>query len=96
MENKLTMTKVNAAKRVGYLSDGGGLHLQVTANKAGELRKSWIYRFPSPTHLKSREMGLGPLADDFSLADARVERNKWREVVKSGRDPLDERERQRQ
>jgi integrase len=96
VENKLTMTKVNAAKRGGYLADGGGLHLQVTANKAGAVRKSWVYRFLSPTRGKSREMGLGPLAGDFGLAEARAKRNEWREVVKSGLDAIDERERRSQ
>jgi integrase len=92
-ENKLTMKRVLAAKTPGYLSDGGGLHLQVTVNKAGAVNKSWVYRFL--IHGRSREMGLGPLSDTFSLAEARAERNRWRKVKDSGRDPIEERERQK-
>jgi hypothetical protein len=92
-ENKLTMRRVEAARKPGYLSDGGGLHLQVTVNKSGQVNKSWVYRFL--IHGKSREMGLGPLSDTNSLAEARAERNRWREVLKSGRDPIEEKERQR-
>jgi integrase len=93
-ENKLTHTKVKAAKTPGYLGDGGGLHLQVTKNQAGEIRKSWVYRYK--LHGKSREMGLGPLASDLGLSEARAKRNEWREVLKSGKDPIEERERRKQ
>jgi hypothetical protein len=43
-------------KPTGMYLDGAGLYLQVSANK----RRSWIFRFTSPTRDKVRDMGLGP------------------------------------
>jgi integrase len=38
-------------------------------------------------------MGLGPFPE-VSLADGRAERDKWRDVLKTGADPIDDRDRQ--
>lgn len=45
-------------------------------------------------HGRLRHMGLGSIAD-VSLAEARVSAAKWRAVARDGRDPVQERERQR-
>ena len=53
-------------KPTGMYLDGAGLYLQVSVNK----RRSWIFRFTSPTRDKVRDMGLGP-THTISLAQAR-------------------------
>ncbi|MGX9855759.1 tyrosine-type recombinase/integrase [Limimaricola variabilis] len=86
MKNKLTATGI---KRVapGKLHDGGGLML----NKTGDTGK-WVYRY---SHLKRRrEMGLGSWPT-VSLADARAERDRWAQVLASGKDPIEVRNAQR-
>jgi integrase len=89
---RLSALTVERAKAAGYLHDGGGLYLQVTA--AG--RKSWIFRYARAG--RRPEMGLGPYPD-VSLAAARKAASEARSLVKAGRDPItdrdDERARQR-
>jgi integrase len=94
-ESKLTAKKVAATKKPGRLSDGGGLYLQTTIGKDGKtIHQSWVYRFQIGG--REREMGLGALAADNWLAEARTARNKWRAFVKQGRDPIIVREQERQ
>lgn len=76
----------NAA--VGKYADGGGLYFVKTVESA-----KWIYRFSIGG--KRREMGLGPYPA-VGLADARRERDKWATVLRQGKDPIIEREAQRQ
>ena len=85
-EKKLSARQVATAKP-GLLADGGGLYLAVTAAGA----KSWIFRYRIGE--RRRDMGLGSF-QTIGLADARAERDKWRAVLASGLDPIDERERQ--
>jgi integrase len=61
---RLKALSVSGAKRRGYLCDGGGLYLQVSASGS----KSWVFRFRDAGRL--REMGLGS-AETISLAEAR-------------------------
>ncbi len=80
----------------GYHRDKGegaarGLYLQVKEAEAGGITRSWLYRYVSPIHGKSRWMGLGP-ADAIGLATARDLARSAREAVKLGRDPIDERQ----
>lgn len=72
----------------GKYCDGRGLWL--VRRKDG--RGQWVYRFQLAG--VSREMGLGS-CDDVSLAQARTDASKWRGVVKSGRDPIKQREDER-
>jgi hypothetical protein len=72
---RLTSTKVRSAKpqpdgRAVLLCDGGGLWLQVSAGKDGQVNRSWIFRFATPgtkisctgrEYRRERQMGLGPL-----------------------------------
>jgi len=55
----------------GYHADpeSKGLYIQVFKG-VSDYKRSWIFRYTSPTLLKRREMGLGSL-DARSLADAR-------------------------
>lgn len=88
---KLSALAVSKASDPGYYGDGGGLLLQVS--QAGA--KSWVFRFKSPLTGKPREMGLGPLST-YSLAEARMRARDARQAVDAGRDPIAEREAERQ
>ena len=89
LSNVLTPLAVKNAKP-GRHADGGGLHLLVKESGA----RSWVYRFMLGG--KSRDIGLGPAGPDgISLADARDARDALRLKVKSGIDPLEERQRGR-
>lgn len=83
--NKLSDAKVRSLKEPGRYSDGGGLYIYV--DKAGS--KRWLIRFTIAG--KTREMGLGS-ATVISLAEARKLAEEPRRQIKSGVDPLDQRE----
>ncbi len=94
-ERKLTTRQVAALSEPGRYPDGGGLYLDVTAAGNGQdakPRKRWLWRYRRAGG--RRDMGLGP-ADEVTLAAARADRDKWRDVLRSGRDPIDERDRER-
>ena len=86
---KLSARAVSTAAEPGWYDDGGGLRLQVTKSGA----KSWVYRFMLAG--KSREMGLGSLAD-VTLAEARATAAEARKLVKSGVDPIAQRDADRE
>jgi integrase len=89
--NLLTAAVVKQANKPGYLSDGGGLVLQVSKTGA----KSWLFRYRSSLG-KIREMGLGGLTS-VSLADARRQADRVRLARSEGHDPLEQkRERESQ
>ena len=88
LHNALTSLAVKNAKP-GRHADGGGLHLLVKPTGA----RSWVYRFM--LNGKSRDVGLGGAGQGgMSLADARDEAAALRLKVKSGIDPLEERDRE--
>src|SRR5262245_51381180 len=62
--NKLAAVNLKRL-RPGLHGDGGGLWLQVTANRRG---RSWVFRYSF--NGRAREMGLGSL-DTIGLAEAR-------------------------
>jgi Arm domain-containing DNA-binding protein len=70
-------------------ADGGGLYLKVTGGGAC----SWIFRYTR--HGQAREMGLGPL-HALGLAAARVQAAECRRLLVDGRDPIDERNKERE
>lgn len=80
-EKRLTAKQVAGADAGSY-GDGGGLTLEVD----GKGRKSWVWRYRR--NGRRREMGLGS-AQEVTLAEARARRDRWREVLKEGRDPID-------
>jgi integrase len=86
--HKLSALSIGRAKTAGYLSDGGGLYLQVTETGA----RSWIFRFALAG--RRREMGLGPFPD-ISLATARNLAASARSLVKAGQDPIAARDSER-
>jgi integrase len=78
---RLSSLAVERAKAPGYVHDGGGLYLQVTATGG----KSWAYRFSLGG--RRRDMGLGPYPA-VSLAAARKAASEARSLVKAGQDPI--------
>lgn len=76
---------LQTAKR-GKYSDGGGLYLLVTGKDArGKAAGSWIFRY---TYLKQRyELGLGSV-QTVSLARARAECERWRDLMTDRRNPI--------
>jgi integrase len=70
----------------GVHSDGGGLYLCVSST----LSRTWVYRF-SWRGLRP-EMGLGSTASGVGLAEARVQRDKYRQILRSGRNPIEVRQ----
>ena len=62
--HRLSARAIVRAKPPGFLHDGGGLYLQITATDA----RSWVYRFAVAG--RRRDMGLGPFPA-VTLAAAR-------------------------
>jgi integrase len=87
MKYKLTAIQVKNAPD-GKIEDGGGLRL-IKRGVSGK----WVYRY---SHLgKRREMGIGSLAE-IGLADARKIRDTWANILATGKDPITERNTQRE
>jgi integrase len=76
------------AKVEGLHSDGGNLLLQVSRNKHGGLRRSWIFRYA--TNGRARDMGIGSL-DTLTLSEAREVARRLRQLRLEGVDPLEDR-----
>jgi hypothetical protein len=76
-------------KTLGMHCDGGCLYLQITTGPAGNLRRSWIFRYQLKGR-KPRVMGLGSI-NDLALAEARETARQCRKLVKEGIDPIEER-----
>lgn len=79
---KLTLSKIETARRPGMLNDGGGLYLSVTATGS----MSWCFRFTLGG--RRRTMGLGGIAK-LNLAEARERARQCRALVEQGIDPID-------
>ena len=75
---KLSARAVATVKEPGRHGDGNGLYLSIS--KDG-LRRRWVYLFTRAGKL--REMGLGGFPA-VSLAAARIERDRWASVLRSG------------
>jgi integrase len=75
----------------GYHADpeSKGLYIQVSKG-VSSFKRSWIFRYTSPTLFKRREMGLGSL-EARSLADARRKTLELRQLVMDGIDPTEDR-----
>jgi integrase len=79
-------TNILSTAKPGKYSDGGGLYLLVTGEDTrGRAKGSWIFRY---TFLKQRyELGLGSV-QSLSLAQARTERDRWRDLMTDKRNPV--------
>lgn len=72
----------------GKYADGAGLWLK----KRDDGGAQWVLRYT--IHGRHREMGLGA-AGEVSLKEAREAAERWRAVVRAGKDPIKEREREK-
>jgi integrase len=100
---RLTANKIKNAKpgpdgKTVLLCDGGGLWLQVTRGKEGQINKSWLFRYAAAgtkisktgrEYRRERQMGLGAL-HTVGLAEAREMARGARLLIQRGKDPLDE------
>jgi integrase len=75
------------------LSDGANLFLQVSLGSAGQVRRSWVFKYELSG--QRHEMGLGPLRD-VSLSEAREKAGRLRKQLLDGIDPIAARHQQRQ
>lgn len=82
--NKLSATQAAKIMKPGRHSDGGGLYLFIDQHG----RRRWIFMYVREG--KRSELGLGG-GRDLSLANARAEAAKLREVLATGGDPKAER-----
>ena len=84
----LTASLVEKTTKVGRHADGGGLYLEVRSKTA----KFWEAHFT--LHGKRRSMGGGSASgpNAIKLAEARVWNRQVQAVVRSGRDPIAERQ----
>lgn len=85
---RLTALKVKTS-RPGIYSDGGGLYLCVSST----LARTWVYRFS--WRGARPEMGLGSVESGVGLAEARADRDKYRQILRSGRNPIEVRKEKR-
>ena len=92
---QLTVKQIESEKRDGYYADGAcpGLNLQVVQGKS-RITRSWVFRYTSPTTKKRRELGLGSTRVR-TLADARALAINFKLQILDGRDPKDEKDKQR-
>lgn len=81
---KLSAVAVRTMNRPGLHADGGGLYLQITEHGS----KTWIFRFM--LNGRRRDMGLGGL-HTVSLADARTEALRCRQMLRDDLDPIEAR-----
>ena len=85
---RLSVARVRGVKTPGRYADGNGLYLVVDANGA----KRWILRTVAKG--RRRDLGLGS-AQLVSLAAARAEAARLRQLARAGGDPIAERRRER-
>lgn len=80
-QNRLNVAKIRSLKRPGRYSDGNALYLEVSPSGS----KRWTLR--TIVQGKRRDIGLGGYST-VPLADARKKAVEFREVARSGGDPL--------
>lgn len=82
--HRLTALKIGKLDAPGQYPDGGNLYFQISQTGS----RSWVFKFT--LRGKSREMGLGPLSS-ISLAAARAESARCRDLLREGIDPIEAR-----
>lgn len=82
--HRLTALKIGKLDAPGHYPDGGNLYFQISETGS----RSWIFKFT--LRGRSREMGVGPLSS-VSLAAARAEATKCRDLLRDGIDPIEAR-----
>ena len=86
---KLSAKRIKGLTEKGRYGDGDNLYLCV----GGGGRKSWALLYTIAG--QNRQMGLGPLDDDFGIVEARDRAAELRRMIRRGVDPLDEKRAER-
>jgi integrase len=94
--NKLTTLTIKSlvGKKPGLRPDGGCLFAKVDKTTG---TVSYVIRYFSPVHQRTRDGGIGAAAecsaspDAITLKEARVIRDEWRKLIDGGIDPIDAR-----
>jgi hypothetical protein len=86
--HRLSAVKVAAAKKPGFIADGGNLYLRIAPGGS----RQWMFRYAIAG--KTRDAGLGPYPT-VSLFKARREAEKCRRLVAEGIDPISARNEER-
>jgi integrase len=86
--NRLSAVQVKSLKKKGLHADGGGLYLRISDGGT----KGWMFRFS--LNRRARQMGLGPI-QTVSLAEARIEAEQCRKLLRDGIDPIENRNSER-
>jgi integrase len=98
--NKVRNAKPGPGGKTILMCDGGGLWLQVSAGRNGQINKSWIFRYAAAgtktsstgrEYRRERQMGLGPL-HTVGLADAREMAREARLQIARRIDPIEARD----
>jgi integrase len=84
----LTQLAIKAKTEPGYYPDGDNLYLQVSSSGS----TSWVFRYC--LNGRSREMGLGSTRD-WTLAEAREQARKYRQLLQEEIDPIEHRQAER-
>ena len=87
--SKLTNIQLKSKNKIGWYPDGN--HLYFVIGKNGNQNWTIIYTING----KKREMGLGPYPE-ISLKSARLKRDSLKALIIQGKDPLVERDKQRE
>lgn len=88
-EKLLTATQVRNLKTPGRHADGGGLYLVIAPSGS----RKWVLR--KVVNGKRRDFGLGS-ASEVALAEARETATKYRQMIRQGVDPIEERRKTRE
>ena len=86
--NALTAKGIGKLDKAGRYADGNGLYLVVDPTCA----KRWVLR--TVIRNRRRDMGLGSFKN-ISLAEARIEAQKYRAMARGGQDPIELRRREK-
>ena len=87
--SKLTNIQLKSKNKIGRYSDGSNLYFVIGKNG----NKNWTFIYT--INGKKREMGLGPYPE-ISLKTARLKRDVLKALIIQGKDPLVERDKQRE
>lgn len=82
--NRLSAVQIKSLKKKGLHADGGGLYLRISDSGT----KGWVFRYS--LRKKAHRMGLGSL-QTVSLAEARMEAEQCRKLLREGIDPINHR-----
>ena len=86
--NRLSAVQVKSLKKKGLHADGGGLYLRISDSGT----KGWVFRYSLDK--KAHRMGLGSI-QTVSLAEARIEAEQCRKLLRESIGPIEHRKAKR-